>query len=374
MQDHTQALLAQVASLGDLVRDQTPLIEAKSRLLLTTPEIFGLRQVVVTGSGDSYFAAEAAVPLIRALTGLPAVALKAMEASRYLSLEKGRFNPGGTLVLIVSSSGESARVIEAAQRLVAAGALVVAVTAKPESRLGQAATRALDVSVPPAPPAVGTRSYVASLLGCYLMGIRIAEVLLAITMDEANALRNEIAALGAPMRGLPDELRPAITRLAQEWAASDGAIFLGSGPSIGSAAYAAAKVIETAGVNTNPQDIEEFHHLEFFVGDPARRPAMAFTSIDARALSRVRELIGALDAVGRPYAICSDGDLGIGARQIFLPKVREAFAPLLHTIPAAMLAAYWGEHRAERPFRGSEGPWAASRDAVIVRKSDIILD
>jgi glucosamine--fructose-6-phosphate aminotransferase (isomerizing) len=366
--------ITQIDSLPDLLRTEARQIDDRMRLLLKTPEIYGIRQVILLGSGDSYFAAQAVAPAIRAWTGLPVSAMLAMEAARYLDAGvpplAGRNR--SLLVVAISSSGEAARVVEATQRLRKLGALTLAVTANPDSRLGQSAERNLGIAIPSSTNAPGTRSYVASLLAGYSIGIRLAEVLMTMTMDEANALRSEIV-------GLADKLAQAsaisagpIGALTELWQGFPVADVLGSGPALASAGYGAAKLVEAAGIHATAQDAEEFHHLNFFVAAPDRVPVVAFAAGASRAASRTRELLGTLEGLGRPALIITDtADLPAYGTQLRLPEVREWFAPLIHTVPAAHLAAAWAEKLGITHYRGHTGPWRHAQGAALVRNSTL---
>ncbi len=173
MSEQLEAYLSQARSLAELVETESNKIATRARLLLTMEEAYGIRQIIITGSGDSYFAALAAASSIRAWTGLPTSAMVSMEASRYMDHGRpplaGRNR--GLLVVAISNSGEAARLVEATKRLRHLGAITVAITANKESRLGQAAEKHLEIPIPSAASAPGTRSYVASLLGVHQLGI-----------------------------------------------------------------------------------------------------------------------------------------------------------------------------------------------------------
>lgn len=365
--------MAQAESLPELLSSATMRIADGMRLVLSNQEIYGLRQVIFTGSGDSHIAADAAALALRAWTGLAVQSMPAMEAARYIDtgrpLLAGRNR--GLLVVSISSSGEAARVVEATQRLRNMGALTLAVTANRDSRLGRSAEKIIDISIPAAPSAPGTRSYVASLLGLYSLAIRIAEVLMCMTMDQANALRTEIAGMGeAAARAI------AATRSAKQpdWRTTFAADCLASGPSLASARFLAAKLVEAAGMHAIAQDAEEFHHLNYFVDRPDTVPAVLFAPSGAAAASRQCELADTLSVLGRPSLILTD-DPALADRPgvLHLPPVREAFAPLLHCGPAAIIAAEAARARDIGHYRGHTGPWRGAQGAGLVRNSPIIL-
>ena len=364
--------LTQIDSLPGLLETEARRIDDRMRLLLPTPEIYGIRQIILLGSGDSYFAAQAVAPAIRAWTGLPVSAMLAMEAARYVDAGSpplsGRNR--GLLAIAISSSGEAARVVEATMRLRKLGAMTLAVTSNPQSRLGQAAERILDIAIPGSAPAPGTRSYIASMLAGYSIGLRLAEVLMTLTMDETGALRGEIGGLGEKLAEASRLSAAPIAALQPLWQGFRSVDVLGSGPGLASAGFAAAKLIEAAGLHAAAQDAEEFHHLNYFVGAPRETPVVAFAPGRSRAASRTRELVATLEGLGRPALIITDGpDLPAYGTQIALPELREWFVPLIQSVPAAHLAAAWAEWVGATHYRGHAGPWSQAEGAGLVRGS-----
>lgn len=375
MSEQYDSFVAQAESLPELLSGSAMRIADDMRLVLPTPDVFGIRQVIFTGSGDSHFAAEAAAMALRHWTGLAVTALPAMEAARYLDSGRpplaGRNR--GMLVVAISSSGEPARVVEATRRLRAMGAMTVGVTANADSRLGRSAEKIIDISIPAAPSAPGTRSYVASLVGGYSLAIRIAEILMCMTMDAANALRAEMAAMGGAVGDAVAAARVACEQGTPDWAQVFAIDCLGSGPSYVSARYAAAKLVEAAGLHAVAQDTEEFHHLNFFVDDPGQVPAIVFAPSSAEALSRQRELTDTLVELGRPAMVLTDDPSIAGVDAVAMPSVREMFAPILHCGPAAIIAAHAARARAVPHYRGHQGPWRGAKGAGLVRNSAILM-
>ncbi len=98
------ALRDQVESLGQLIRDTTWQVEDHARGTLSTPDHHALQLVLLTGCGDSYFAARAAQFAWQELAGVPCFADDALTAARYRMRDPGgrRFRP---LVIAVSHSG-----------------------------------------------------------------------------------------------------------------------------------------------------------------------------------------------------------------------------------------------------------------------------
>jgi glutamine---fructose-6-phosphate transaminase (isomerizing) len=374
MQEQFEAFCEQTRSLGELVKTESDAIAARARVLLRMEDVYAVRQIILTGSGDSYFAALAAAPALRAWTGLPVNAMVSMEASRYV--DNGRpprsGRNRGLLVIAISSSGEVARLIEAVQRLRRFGALTVAITGDDDSRLGQAAESVLNIAIPSAGSGPGGRSYVASLLGALHLGLRIAEMLMCMTMDQADRLRRDLTLLNEPLTRLATQCVAPVAEFVRSWDSVFAVDCIGSGPALASAHYAAAKLVEAAGLHAAAQDAEEFHHLNYFVDDPQRVPAILFAPSQARSRTRTRELAGILPTLGRPYLVITDAvDFAPADRSLVLGEVDEFFAPLLHAVPATLLAAHAALRRGSVHFRGLTGPWRGAQNAVLVRDSTI---
>ena len=366
--------IRQVSSLPNMIAACANSLEPVTRKVLSTPEIFGLRQIILTGSGDSYFAGAATVPAFRGLTGLPVQAMPSMEASRYAGwLPKGA-NARGTLIVPVSYSGEAARLVEAAHRWRDRGALTLAVTGTSGGRLAKVVERVVETRVEEVAPAPGTRTYVAALIALNLLAIRLAEVLMRVSMDEANGMRRELRATGEGLCDLQARSSPPIRAFAEQSRAWQTFDVLGSGPSLGAAGYGAAKLVEAAGVHAIAQDSEEFFHLNFFVDHPTTTPTVLYAPAEGAAASRSCELIGALGQLGRPSLVLTDqaGFAG-GCTEVLLPRVREWFAPIVQAVPAALLAAYAADFRGVPHYRGHDGPWRGARGADLVRNSQVDL-
>jgi len=374
MQEQFKAFCEQTRSLGELVKTESDAIAARARLLLRMEDVYAVRQIILTGSGDSYFAALAAAPALRAWTGLPVNAMLSMEASRYV--DNGRpprsGRNRGMLVIAISSSGEVARLIEAVQRLRRFGALTVAITGDNDSRLGQSAESVLNIAIPSAGSGPGGRSYVASLLGVLHLGVRIAEMLMCMTMEQAEQLRRDLTLLNEPLTRMAAQCAEPVAEFVRSWDSVFAVDCIGSGPALASAHYAAAKLVEAAGLHAAAQDAEEFHHLNYFVDDPQRVPVILFAPSQALSRTRTRELAGILTPLGRPYLVITDAaDFAPAGHSLVLPEVDEFFAPLLHAVPATLLAAHAALRRGSVHFRGLTGPWRGAQNAELVRGSTI---
>lgn len=361
----------QVFSLPELIREQVWTLENRTRKVITTPEAFAARDVVLTGNGDSYIGALAAAAAFVELVGVRAQALGAMQASRYHARRFDWQYPSNPLVLAVSNSGEVARAVEAVQHYNDCGALTVAITGNPGSRLGMAASRTVEVTIPSFASAPGVRSYYGSLLALYLFAIRMAEVRGKVTADEALDLRHELEAAADAIEAVTEQLDAPLKVLAQEWASLPAFELLGSGPDRATAAYGAAKLLEAVGVHTAHQDIEEWVHQEYFVADTERTGTILVCPADSPAFSRAVEVEGFLQTLRRPYVVLSGKPAAAEFSRALVLKatIRPIFAPLLYSAPLALFAAHLSAETGATYGRGASGQWADCHGGATTRNS-----
>ncbi len=366
------AMRRQVDSLPQLIRDEIWEIEARTRKAISTPQMFALRSLILVGSGDSFMAAQAAASAFVEFAGILPHVQTSLHAARYTAPALGPQPPHTPLVLAVSNSGEAARLVEAVLAFNRQGALTVALTANPQSRLGQAARICIPLRLPPFDPAPGVRSYIVSLLALQMLAIRFAEVRGRMTMDEAMTLRNELAGSADAIERTLAESDAACRSLAERWRDLPAFEFLAGGPNLGTATYGAAKILEAVGRHAAAVDTEEWNHLNYFVGRPEETATLLFSGAAFGTQARAREVAGYLPTLERPWATL--GDEPLPAAPAHLPvhcPLRESLSPVVYAAPVALLAAYLNEMTGEPYGRGSTGRWIDSREGAAVRHSAI---
>src|SRR5262249_17394284 len=187
-----------------------------------------------------------------------------MEAGRYLAQVLGDRDVAGTLVIALSNSGKAARVCEAASLYRRRGATVLAITRDDASPLAAAAGRAVALPVAPLPAGPGFMPFLFQFTALALIGVRIGEVRMTATMDDARAqghalkgcfdeLTNIIAALDEPCR-----------TLAAQFSGKRLVECVGAGPSFAVSEYGAAKILEAVGQHAVACELEEWAHLNYF--------------------------------------------------------------------------------------------------------------
>lgn len=353
-------------------------IEADSRMVLTTPEIYQLRRIIITGCGDSYAAGLSMKPALEHLTGLSIDVEPAIQLARYT--DPATFGkPGSTLVMAVSNSGGVVRVAEAVQRASLHGCLTLAITGKPESRLAQAAQKRVPLAIPPfaAGGGNGVRSYLISMLSLLLVGIRIGEVKGRYMMSDSEDYRRAVCDYAAAFEKALPALDEQMLALAQETQEKELFEFLGSGGNLGTAWFSHAKIIEATGDAASFTDLESWMHLNCFFRELPKKVAIAYVNAAGPDRSRADETLGAMGQMPTTLLAVTDSrDAGLpaGVRPIVIPACKyDWLAPLLNYLPVALYAGYLCELKGETYGRDGRADWAPIAGTGLLTGSKLVL-
>jgi glucosamine--fructose-6-phosphate aminotransferase (isomerizing) len=356
-------MINQVYSLPDVIRESFQVFDDNVRNTLDHSVCLAVKRLFVTGCGDSHHASLCSELAFESLAGVPTEPMTALQFARYAVGFLPETGPGTNLVIGISVSGEVVRTLEALNLARQAGALPVALTATPGSRIHQAGEKALFSTIAPFPEPAdvhtpGVRSYTANQLVLYLVAIRLGEVRGHLSSSEATALRKELLSLAEVAARTIETCDPLARQLAEKWADAQEFVFAGAGPNYGTALFSAAKVLEASGDPALGQEMEEWGHLQYFARAVAT-PTFFITS-GQRDLTRAKEIAVAAKMIGRRVAVITGPEgkpVADQAEAVFpLPgSIRELFSPLISAIPGELFAAYRSEVLGEPFFRNFSG-------------------
>jgi len=338
-----EVMVREVEGLAGDLRALTRPFDQQIRTVLTPLEWRAVKKVYLTGDGDSYHASCAAEMAFEAIAD---VTCEPMSAQRFLDYGAAWMRPAApqqTLVIATSASGGTKRVVQAIERAKEHGALTIALTGNPNGAVTQMADRTIVVEVPQKQRSPGIRTYQASLLGMLLIAIQLGEMRNTYHQEEANVLRQELAALADVVDATTDAIKGRCHEVAERIADTPTMVMVGSGPSYGTALFSAAKVIEAAGIFALGQDLEEWWHVERFAY-PVNMPVFVIAP-PGRSHWRAGDLAATARGLGRRViAVTHKGDTEV-TRHAYavLPvqgEVREEFSPLLYHLFANYVASY----------------------------------
>lgn len=345
-----EVMLRQLAGLAGDLRQLTRPFAQQIGTVLSPAEWAAVKNVYLTGDGDSYHASCA---LEMAFETLADVGCRPMSAQRFVDYG-AQWMRQQSLVLATSASGGTQRVVQAIERAKEHGALSVAVTGTPDSPVAQAADRVIVVELPHKERSPGIRTYQASLLGLLLVAIQLGEMQGRQSQPEADALRQELVALADIVDATTAAAKEPCQEVAETVAAAPTLVMLGSGPSYGTALFGAAKMIEAAGVFAMGQDLEEWWHVERFAY-PVDMPVFVIAP-PGRSHWRAGEVAATARGLGRRViAVAHPDDTEVTRHaHAVLPvpgETREEFSPLVYHVFASQVAAAVAERLGRSLFQ-----------------------
>ena len=367
------AMRRQVMSLPALIRQQLADMEPKTRTILTTPEIFSIQRIVLTGCGDSFAAALATKHIFELLTNIPTETVATVDLARYYHPKQVGFAPNNPLVIAISHSGNVARISEAVQFINQNGGFTLGITANLQSELGTYAKKSVQVEIPSFESCPGVRSYLVSVMTLLLLAIRIGEVRGIYSMDQANEYRNDILNQADVLEKVLPEMDSQVLETAKKWKDFPVFDFVGTGFDYAAAFYGHAKILEAVGKPAMRINGEEWLHLNFFIRDLKHTGTVMVANTTNPAISRMKETLHYAGTLGRPLMIITDGgksDFNVEADYVKVPKTKfQITMPISQFIPTALLAGYLSEMAGEEYGRGCKGPWAFAAGGDGVTKS-----
>ena len=341
----TQLILDQMKTLGAIHREDFKIIDRSVKDAFNSLELESLSRVYTTGDGDSYHAALATK---MAFDEFAKVTISPMPAMQFLEYGADYIQsnfPNDNLVVGISASGGSSRVVQAIDRAKEStiGVQIAALVGNPDSRVANAADKLISSKIPELGRSPGIRSYTASLMGLMALAIRIGEIKGHYHMSEANELRKEIIDMADAVEATVEASHEVAEAAAKAFANAPFISYAGSGPSFGSAMFCSAKVVEASGVFAVGQDLEEWAHVERFAY-PLDFPVF-IVAPPGKGYWRALELAKAVKMMGHPLMVVvddDDKDLAELADFVFRVKgkVREELSPLLYYQAGTVFSYY----------------------------------
>ena len=363
-------MLPHIKDFPRILREHTEPLAGIVRNVIDKDEAASLKRIYIFGDGDSFHASLSAN---MAFNSIAKVSCEPYCAQRFLDYKVEWLpveNPNDTLVVGVSASGTTKRVINSLERAKSKGAITVGITGRPGSAITKVTDRVICAELPGMGPAPGMRSYMGSLLGYYLLAIRIGELRGKLKDSDVTNTHQELVDLSSVMSATIEAVEEPAKAAAQVLTDAPIIVFIGSGPSYGTAIFSAAKVIETSGVFSMGQDLEEWTHVEFFAY-PQDAPTFLIAP-PGRSHWRAIELADMVKSYGRRLvAVVQEGDQEITQHaDHVLPvvgDVREEFSPLVYHIAADTFSCYLTEILGRHLFQSDNEEFQKANRRYLAR-------
>ncbi len=308
---------------------------AFEELHLTANELLTIKRVLIIACGTSWHAGYVAKYLLEDVARIP-TDVEISSEFRY----KNPIVEGGTLVIAISQSGETADTIAAVREVKAKGAYVVALCNVQGSTLAREAASCLFLRAGPEIGVCSTKAFTSQLVVLTLFTLLMARL--------RHMSKNEGHSFLHAMHELPDQIdeilghADAIHTIAKKYSQYNDFFFLGRRYMYPTSLEGALKLKEIAYVNANGYPAGELKHGPIaLINETCPTIALAGDKVTYDKL-----LSNLMEVKARHGKIIAITDAGHGALKdiaddiIVIPKTLDELAPITYSV-ACQLFAYF---------------------------------
>lgn len=310
-------------------------------------------RVVMIGCGDPYMLSIAAAYAFEKWAGIETEAVEAAEFSQYRnpSLLNER-----TLVVLITSSGKTVKVIDGARLAQQRGAPVFALTNRVPSPITEETDQILQTQAGWS-DSFPTKQTTAGLALLDALALEWATRAKTFDASKLQSLQSELWEQVADKMEQTLQLEARMRVLANQFLDAPIYQYIGSGPNLATALLGAAKIKETSQGRAEASNVEEFAHLHGLSmkeGDPI------FIVTEPGAIGERNRLIGKwiLTNGGIPLVVGPTAEKAawadLDAEFIEVPDHDEMFGPLISLLPLQMFAHYIAIGKQRNPDRPPE--------------------
>jgi glucosamine--fructose-6-phosphate aminotransferase (isomerizing) len=301
---------------------------------ITPEEIRGLKKIFITACGTAYHAGVVGKYVIEKLVRLP-VEVDIASEFRY---RRPIIEPG-TLVIIISQSGETADTLAALREAKRQGARIVAVTNVVGSSVSREADDVIYTWAGPEIAVASTKAYTTQLASMYLLAIHLAAVRGTLPAGEIEEILREMKNLAAKAQTIVDDT-VEIKDFAREISTCGALFYLGRGLDYAVAMEGSLKLKEISYIHAEAYAAGELKHGTLaLIEDNVPVVALA-TQKDLfdKMVSNIQEVNARGAAV---LALAMEGHREVekvADKTIYIPQTHPILAPILTVIPLQLLA------------------------------------
>lgn len=385
--DYKNSVTDQVRDIRNLARVQTELCFDLDMLekVLDPETARNIKRVIITGCGDSYSAAGAMMPGFRKLSGLGKCnSPDIMDFCNFYTenkVSKG-YEMEQVLVIGISFSGQSARVVEALKRANELGTESMLITRTPKSLGAETAKRVFNVATPDGCNTPGLRSYYASLVGITALGAYLGVCNGTITKEKFDGVKSAIVSYTLAFMEHFEQIDDLMFSEALRMKDLRKFELIADWNEGYSAQFVEQKFIECGGMFCTHTTSEEFAHINFMARCPEEYGEIILINGADKSMGRMKDTINGCLAQHRSTLIVTDVppeefDLSVnkfeGTSPYFqmvtgyntmaergkptfcqIPKAPEQWmSPFVDFLPGSLLAGYQAAVNEIQFFRGS---------------------
>ena len=324
----THPMLTNILSLADPGTWQKSIDLADEALSAWLKMHRKFERIYLVGHGSSLYNGLAGESILEHIAGIPCKAVPAFAFSAYM---ENRLLDRRTLVIGISTTGETQSVCEALERARRAGSSTLAITAHADTPVSVHADRLILTGGADDRISVKTKSYVQALVSLYMLAHHLSG-----EPQNRDHWLNQINLAAQGANQYLKEQADQIKQLAERFAQAPKVFVMGTGPNHGTAEEASLKIIEMAKMYSECQELEDFFHGRLREVDPDS--PLFFIAPDGRSSRRVLDFLTVMDRIKATSVVLTDnpspGIQRLATHIIRIPVSLDEYAtPLLYILP-----------------------------------------
>jgi glucosamine--fructose-6-phosphate aminotransferase (isomerizing) len=302
-------------------------------LNMTPEEMRGVDRIIITACGTSFHAGMIGEYMLEEHARVP-VEVEYASEFRY----RNPIVKPGTLVIVISQSGETADTLAAMREAQRKGAQALGVCNVVGSTIAREADGGIYIHAGPEIGVASTKAFTSQVAVLSILTLALGRLA---TMSREDGRR-----LVAELMGIPEkieqvlELNDKIRAIAEEYAHHKNFLYLGRGVNFPVALEGALKLKEISYIHAEGYPAAEMKHGPIALID--EQMPVVFISLRDSAYDKIISNMEEVRArKGTILAVASEGDQEIKKRAhhvIYVPETLEMLSPLLSVVPLQLLA------------------------------------
>ncbi|MGB9803285.1 glutamine--fructose-6-phosphate transaminase (isomerizing) [Desulfofundulus sp.] len=317
---------------GRLAGDDSAVV--LKELALDEEKLKNLRKIFITACGTAYHAGLVGKYVIEQLARIP-VEVDIASEFRY----RQPIIDEGTLVIVISQSGETADTLAALREAKRLGAPVLAVTNVVDSSIAREADHVLYTWAGPEIAVASTKAYTTQLVAMYLIALHLATVRGTMTLEDRRAIIKELRQLDSRAELILNNGQ-VIKDLARMYGKAEDVFFIGRGLDHAVALEGSLKLKEISYIHAEAYAAGELKHGTLALIEKGV-PVVALATqknLFEKTLSNIKE-VKARDATVIALAMEGQKELEkVADHVLYIPPTNPVLAPVLAVIPLQLLA------------------------------------
>jgi glucosamine--fructose-6-phosphate aminotransferase (isomerizing) len=329
-------IFEQPETLKNAMRGRLNFAEATARLNglnLQYDELRHIRRIIITACGTSWHAALIGEYMIEEYARIP-VEVEYASEFRYRS---PIIHPG-TVVFVISQSGETADTLAAMREAKRKGATCLGICNVVGSTIARESDGGVYIHAGPEIGVASTKAFTSQMMVLSLITILLSRMR-NMSFEKGEELINAIFSVPEQVKKVLD-LNDNLKALAKKYHKKDNFLYLGRGVNFPVALEGALKLKEISYIHAEGYPAAEMKHGPIALIDE-NMPVVVIAPQDSvynKITSNLQEIKA---RKGRIIAVATEGDERIAEladEVIYLPKVHEFILPIVATVPLQLLA------------------------------------